>query len=74
MKFKIGQAVLVDGDEGYVSAIYPNGKRPYIGEHHAYLWIAVPSLDYTDDRGYTVRAGRAVSFCDVDRRLLPCEC
>lgn len=71
MELQVGQRVTVDNLPGIVSAIHPNGFGVYQGVMHAYVWVRIPSLDYTEINGRTVQNGRAVPFNDVQRRIKP---
>lgn len=65
-----GQEVLVDGIPGWIAAIHPNGKGVYVGEHHAYVWVRTPSLDFREYGKYELtRNGRAVPFNEIKHRI-----
>ena len=66
----INQPVKVDGVDGRVASIHPNGSGVYVGERFAYVWVRTPSLDYCDLGGAGIQhVGRAVSFDEIATRI-----
>jgi len=65
----IHQYVLVDSIKGWIQHIHPNGKSPYIGPQHAYIWVRTPELDYVEHNGIITINGRAVPFNDISKRI-----